>query len=624
MAETANRLQWHRGPDARGVWCDARLALAHTRLSIIDVDPRSDQPFEKDGLVIVFNGEIYNFAEVRAVLERDHDVSFRTRSDTEVVLEAYRRFGVDGLTRLEGMFAFAVYERRSGNLFLARDRFGIKPLFFAEQHGRFAFASEIKVLSATLPGPRCVDSRALVRALSYQWVQGDSTGIAGIRKLAPAHWLKVDASGRVTTGCYWRLDPERRFEGSDAAAVDELDAILCASVDRHMVADVEVGAFLSGGIDSSLLAVLATRNGGTLRTFTIATTAADKAIERMPADEVYARRVAELHGFLHDEIVIHPDIANELPKAVAWLDQPIGDPAAINTYLICKAARASGVKVLLSGMGADEIFFGYRRQKATLIAGRYSRLPEWIRDRVRGTAERLPVRIGGRGLRTVRWARRFLAFASLPIDEAFRASYSYYDAAELAALFPGSDDEIARMIADHRRIFEADYRGDPINQMCNTDVRLFMEGLNLTYTDRASMAASTEVRVPFIDRAVVEFAMSLPGRLKYRRGRTKDVLKRVAERYLPDEVVHRPKASFGAPIRSWISGALAPLVDELLSRQNIVRRGLLDPDVVASIVDADRCGRADNAYRIYQLLTLELWFRHCVDAGMPSTPAGLS
>jgi len=620
MAEWANRLQWPRGPDAHGVWSDARIALAHTRLSIIDLDPRSDQPFEKDGLVIVFNGEIYNFEELRATLERDHTASFRTRSDTEVVLEAYRRFGVDGLARLEGMFAFAIYQPSSGNLFLARDRFGIKPLFYSERRGRFAFASELKTLATALPEPLCVDTRALVRALSYQWVQGDSTGIAGIRKLAAAHWMNVDANGRTTTGRYWQLDATKRFDGPDSAAVDALDRVLSASVDRHLVSDVEVGAFLSGGVDSSLIAVLAARNGRPLRTFTIATTPEDKAIERMPADEEFARRVAARHRFVHEEIVIRPNIVDELPKAVAWLDQPIGDPAAINTHLICTAARESGIKVLLSGMGADEIFFGYRRQKATLIAGYYRRLPKGVRDGVRDAVDRLPIRIGGRGLRAVRWARRFLTFASLPTDEAYRASYSYYDAAELAALFPGSDDEIVRMIDDHRRIFEAEYRGDPVNQMCNTDLQLFMEGLNLTYTDRASMAASTEVRVPFIDRAVVELAMALPGRLKFRNGRSKDVLKRVAQRYLPHEIVHRAKASFGAPIRSWISGALAPMVDDLLSRENVVRRGLLDPDRVALMVEADRRGRSDNAYRIYQLLTLELWFRHYID-GRTATAA---
>jgi asparagine synthase (glutamine-hydrolysing) len=614
MAQAANRIQYHRGPDAHGVWHDDRIALGHTRLSIIDLDARSNQPFEKGGLVVVFNGEIYNFRALRRELERDHGIRFRTESDTEVVLEAYRCLGAASLDRFEGMFAFAIYERESGSLFLARDRFGIKPLFYSAGNGRFAFASELKVLTATLPDARVPDPSVLVRALSYQWVPGNSTCIVGLHKVPPAHWLTIDPQGRLTKRCYWRLDATRRLDASEADVVDMLDQVLNESIDRHMVADVEVGAFLSGGLDSSLICVLAAQRNDRLRTFTIATTAEDKAVEQMPADEEYARRLANQHGFTHREIVIRPDIANALPKAVAWLDEPIGDPAAINTYLICAAARDAGIKVLLSGMGADEIFFGYRRQKATLLASHYRRLPSWTRRQILATVDGLPVRVAGRGLRTVRWAQKFLTFADLPIDEAYRASYSYYDGSELAALFPGQDAAVAELAEEHRRIFEAEFAGDPVNQMCNTDIRLFMEGLNLAYTDRASMAASTEVRVPFIDRAVVDLAMAMPGRLKFRRGRSKHVLKRVAERYLPRDIVHRPKASFGAPIRSWISGALSPMVDEILSRESIVRRGLFDPDVVASIIDVDRRGRADHAYRIYQLLTVELWFRRYVDA----------
>jgi asparagine synthase (glutamine-hydrolysing) len=614
MAAAANRIQHHRGPDARGIWHDAHMALGHTRLSIIDLDARSDQPFEKGGLVIVFNGEIYNFRALRRELERTHGVLFRTESDTEVVLEAFRCLGAASLDRLEGMFAFAIYDKASRNLFLARDRFGIKPLFYSATRGRFAFASELKVLTALLPGARVPDPGVLINALSYQWVPGTATCIAGLNKMPAAHWFTVDTCGRLTKRCYWQLDESNSAPPTDADVVDLLDHTLNASIDRHMVADVEVGAFLSGGLDSSLIAVLAARRSGRLRTFTIATTAEDKAIERMPADEVYARRLAEMHGFEHQEFVIRADIANELPKAVGWLDEPIGDPAAINTHLICAAARESGVKVLLSGMGADEIFFGYRRQKATLLAAHYRRAPRWLRHSIRTTVERLPVRVAGRGLRTARWARKFVTFAGLPIDAAYRASYSYYQAAELAALLPGQETAIANLEQEHRAIFEEKYRGDPINQMCNTDIRLFMEGLNLTYTDRASMAASTEVRVPFIDRSVVELAMAMPGRLKFRYGRSKYVLKRVARRYLPHDIVHRPKASFGAPIRSWISGALAPMVDDILSRESLERRGLFDPDVVASIVADDRLGRTDNAYRIYQLLTIELWFRQNIDA----------
>jgi asparagine synthase (glutamine-hydrolysing) len=311
---------------------------------------------------------------------------------------------------------------------------------------------------------------------------------------------------------------------------------------------------------------------------------------------------------------LKPDIVQELPRMVYSLDEPIGDPAAINTYLICKAAREKGVKVLLSGMGADEIFFGYRRQKATLFSLRYKKIPVILRKPLEFLVQGLPVKFAGRGIRLTRWAKRFLGFASLPLEEAYMRSYSYYEKKDLQELFRediGPDYQMLRQ--EHAAIFNRHYPSDPVNQMCFTDINLFMLGLNLTYTDRASMAASVEVRVPFIDKKLIELAMQVDGRLKFKNGASKYILKKMAAQYLPHEIIYRPKASFGAPIRSWISGELKPMVDDLLSEKAVEQRGFFNYRFVKKLIDDDRKGMEDHAYRIYQLLTLELWCRRFLD-----------
>ena len=335
----------------------------------------------------------------------------------------------------------------------------------------------------------------------------------------------------------------------------------------------------------------------------------------MPDDAKYARQLAKQHGFDHHEIQIDPSITDELPHMVYHLDEPIGDPAAINTYLISKAARDNGVKVLLSGMGADELFFGYRRQMATLLALNYQNLPGPIRSLVNSTANALPVKIGSRGIKPVRWAQRFLSFANLSPADAYQRSYSYYDSKELTNLFTKDvSTQTNEIVSSHRTLFNEAYGDkDYINKMCFTDMHYFMQGLNLTYTDRASMAASVEVRVPFIDKEVVDVALAIKGDLKYKKRTQKYLLKKVAEKYLPKEIIYRPKASFGAPIRSWISGSLSPMVTDLLNSDSIRNRGIFNPTFVEKLIREDKEGKKDNAYQIYQLLTVELWFKQFMD-----------
>ena len=617
LAQMANRIQQHRGPDSQHYWLHNNVCLVHQRLSIIDLDKRSDQPFTKSNLTIIFNGEIYNYQVLKdQIRQLDPTVQFSTTSDTEVLLELYRIKKEKCLEDLNGMFAFAIFDSNTHRLFIARDHFGIKPLFYTQINNGFAFSSELKTL-LKLPGiEKTLNKKALVAAMNYLWVPGNITCFRNIHKLPAAHYVILDTeniSTAINPQKYWELK-ESAFIEDEATAIDRLKTCLENSIKRHMVADVPVSAFLSGGLDSSLISVMAAKHNSRLSTYTIATSEKDKKAEQMPEDERYAKELAALHHFDHHEILVEANIVNDLKEMVYILDEPIGDPAALNTHLICTAARKKGVKVLLSGMGADEIFFGYRRHKAILLAEKYKKIPFAIRTLITRLIEALPVKRGRKGLRLFRWARRFASFANLSTEEAYMRSYSYYSQHEMQQLF--KDDitkEYEWLSNQHRHIFNQCYKTDLVNQICHTDIHLFMQGLNLSYTDRASMAASVEVRVPFIDKEVIELAMKITGKLKYRHKQSKYILKKVAEDYLPPNIIYRPKASFGAPIRSWISDDLKSLVDELLSESCIARRGIFNYKYIKQLIENDRNGVEDNAYRIYMLLTMELWFRQYID-----------
>ena len=607
-----NRIQIHRGPDHQGSWFSGPIALFHQRLSIIDLSEKANQPFEKEGLVIIYNGEIYNYPELRKELKENRRINFITHSDTEVILELYRIHGVNCLHLLRGMYAFAIVDIQKKSLFLARDPFGIKPLFYTSQGKKFAFASELKTLIFSPDFNKKINTYALAGSMNYLWVPGNDCIFSGCNKLPAGSFLNADYNGNIEIQQYYQPDT-RTADFDEEELIDLLDHQISDSVNKHMVSDVPVSAFLSGGLDSSLISVLA-RKIGALTTYTIKFADKDKKAEQMPDDSLFARKVAKKFDLDHHEIVISPEITRELPHLIYHLDEPLGDPAAINTYLICKAAKENGSKVLLSGMGADELFFGYRRQKALLWALKYRNIPKSIKQIVSSGIQYIPVRIGNRGVKPVRWAKRFLSFANLPESDAYMRSYSYYDEDALNNLFvKDMSNEINRLYNDHRQVFHSLSDKSVINQMCYTDMHMFMQGLNLTYTDRASMAASVEVRVPFIDTHVAKLAMSIPGELKFRKQESKYILKKVAERYLPHDVVYRPKASFGAPIRSWISGDLREMVDDLLSEGNVNKRGIFNPIFVKDLINSDRNGSEDQAYQIYHLLTIELWYQEFVD-----------
>src|SRR5579875_413745 len=600
----------HRGPDASGLHSfeDGRVTahLAHRRLSIIDL-AQGGQPMVKDGLALTYNGELYNYSELRSELSSS-GASFLTSSDTEVVLEAWRRWGPRCLPKLRGMFAFAILDHRSGSLYLARDLFGIKPLHYARRGASLYFASELKGLSAVLAGLE-PDPVALVASILFYWVPDSRCSLRGAEKLPPGTWAEFRPDGSWISKAYF--DIAEVASAASAGPPMDLSEVIEGSVAAHLVSDVPVSSFLSGGLDSSIVTVLAKRAKPDIDAYTITFRHQDHRMEAMPDDAGYARKVAASSGIRLHEVQIAPDVVSLLPELVDILDEPIGDPAAINTLLMCQAARDAGVKVLLSGMGADELFGGYRKHMACLLAERYQGLPSPARWVVRTGVGHLPVAAAGRGLRYARWAKRFLSFAELPEEAAFRRSYSLYDPAELQSLLsPDLAPLVHEVLEDHFAVYADNTLADHVNRMCLADSRLFLPGLNLAYTDRASMAASTEVRVPFVDPVVFRAAFALTGKQKVTGRTTKVSLRQAARAWLPNEILARPKASFSAPLRAWVSRDLREQVDEVLARGELVNSGFLQRDAVQRLVEQDRSGKQDFSKQIWHLLTLELWYRH--------------
>jgi asparagine synthase (glutamine-hydrolysing) len=608
----------HRGPDAGGVWSheDERVSLhlGHRRLSIIDLSTAADQPLRKGSLTLIYNGELYNYKELRSQL-RAAGATFVTSSDTEVVLEAWRHWGPAALSRFRGMFALALADIETGELVLARDPLGIKPLFYLERGDGVVFASELKAILAALGSELRIEPGALVASMLYYWVPEQRCAIQGVHKLPAGSYVRLRPGAKPEVKQYWRVqDAAAEAAGRPPA---DLKSVIEESIKAHLVADVPVSSFLSGGLDSSIITVLAHQDSSAVDAYTITFRPEDQKLEAMPDDAVYARKVAAQFGIDLHEIEISPDIVEMLPRMVDILDEPIGDPAAINTMLMCEAARERGVKVILSGMGADELFGGYRKHLACLMASRYHRLPGAVRWPARVAVDSLPVSIGSRGLRYPRWAKRFMTFAELPEEARFRRSYTLYDPAGLTALVgPELGGQVADVIDEHAAIYNDNALDDEVNRMCLADARLFMAGLNLTYTDRASMAASVEVRTPFVDKVVAEAAFTIAGTDKIRGRVQKAALKDAAENWLPHDIVHRPKASFGAPLRAWVRNDLRELINDVLVGGELVQAGMLRKEPLVQLIADERAGREDYAKQIWQLLSMELWYRHVRAAGV--------
>ena len=632
-------LQEHRGPDDGGTWDGSLpdggfLGLGNRRLSIIDLSSAGHMPMgNEDGTVwITYNGELYNGEELRSELEaKGH--RFRSRSDTEVVLRLVEEYGSDAVARLDGMFAFGAVDLRVSPpnappgqgpvVLLARDPFGVKPLYYVREGHRLAFASEVKSF-LELPGFQAsMDVEALHRYLTFLWVPDPDTMFDGVKKLPPAH-LATFRDGDLRIREYWSpvVPPEHKvWDAGEEDVLEGIRARMRASVSKQMVSDVPLGAFLSGGVDSAaIVAFMAEAATEPVRTFTITFPERHRVGERTLDDPAIARRVAQRYGTTHEEIVVEPDVIGLLPKLIWHMDEPVADPAIIAANLVCAAARPD-VKVLLSGVGGDELFAGYRKHAAYRISSRYQRIPRFLRSGIIGPLVRqLPTFRGTRLMGPVRHAKKLVRTGSLAPEEAFLANATYLDSGEKDRLYTS---EMSARLAEvnaysaHEECF-ADVRdADFVNRMLYLDLKTFMPSLNLTYNDKMSMAASLEVRVPFLDRELATFAFTdVPPDWKVTRDvrpRTKHVLKKALEGIVPEEVLSAPKAGFGAPHDHWLANDLKEMVDDLLSDDEIRRRGIFNPGSVRTLVREHRDGRRDWSYQVWQLLTLELWQRTFLD-----------
>ncbi|MDA2923060.1 asparagine synthase (glutamine-hydrolyzing) [Acidobacteria bacterium AH-259-L09] len=610
----------HRGPDDSGIHVDGNIGLGIRRLSIIDVAGGHQPIFNEDGsLVIAYNGEIYNFKELRHQCEaRGH--RFRTRTDTETILHLYEDLGPELLTKLNGMFAFAIWDSKKRELFLARDHFGIKPLYYVHQRNAFAFGSEVKALLFSQNVAREVDLEALHQYLTFLWVPDPLTLFRGVYKLPAGHYALL-RDGELKIVQYWDLSfpPAGSANcGNEAELLGEIRDRFQKSVQEQMVSDVPIGAFLSAGLDSSsIVAMMSEASSQPVTTYSVTFPPKYRTGEITLDDPSVICETAEHFGCRHTEIVVDPDVVGLLPKLIWHLDEPIADPAVIAAYLVCEAARPS-TTVLLSGIGGDELFAGYRKHVGHFLALHYRRLPASIRKALVEPLVSMSPLLRGTSLKGyIRLAKKFLRSASLPSRERFIGDSTYLSDKDKKALYSADLREATRDLnawSRHLAYFERVAHSDFLNQMLYLDMKAFMVSLNLTYNDKMSMAASVEVRVPFLDREFVEFvAWRVPPALKLKRYTTKYIFRKAMKDILPKAVLRQPKAGFGAPLDHWLSNEIRTMVDDLLSEETIRRRGYFEPAFVQRIVQEQRNGSSDWSLQIWSLLTFELWLRTFID-----------
>ncbi len=593
----------HRGPDGAGVWTDHGIGLGHRRLSIIDVAGSPQPMHSSDGrAVIVFNGEIYNYRELRRELT-GLGARFATDGDTEVILAAYRQWGMDCLARLNGMFAFALYDLDQRTLYLARDRLGVKPLFTAQlSDGSLAFASELKGLLAHPGLRRTIDPLAIEDYLTWGYVPDHRSILRGVTKLAAGHFQRFrQGHGADAPQRWWDVDFSRRAKGGTADLSAELLDRIRAGVTSRMVADVPLGAFLSGGVDSSsVVALMAEASTTPVRTCSIGFDVAEY-------DETsHAEKVAALFDTDHRARRVDPDDFDHIDALAAMFDEPFADASALPTWRVCQLARGS-VTVALSGDGADEAFAGYRRQVFHAHEERArSLLPAGFRETVFGTL--------GRWWPKADWAPRpFRAKSTLlglagDGDAAYAAALSVTTPEQRDALYTGG---FARGLDGYRgeqpllETMRSAPARDGLDRAQYADLTFWMPGDILTKVDRTSMAVSLEAREPLLDHRLVEFAATLPRRQRVRGGQGKWLLKKTMERYLPNDILYRPKQGFVTPISDWFRGPLAARARSLATDSLAVEAGWLDPATIGRIAEEHIAGRRDNGRMLWQLVMLD-------------------
>ncbi len=601
----------HRGPDDKGYFFENDVMLGHRRLSIVDLSNNGHQPMYTidERYIIVFNGEIYNHLEIREELI-NAGFSFRSNSDTETLLYGYVKWGVDILKKLNGIFAFAIYDKLNSKIFIARDQFGVKPLYIYNKDGIFAFSSELKALTQIEGFDPSLRAESIFFYLQTLYAPGNMTPFQSVNKLLPGHYLTFDLlNNKLDEKIYYQLKFVESVENkSEEDLINELDIILNKSVERQMMSDVPVGFFLSGGLDSSLLVAIAKKKykNQTIQCFTIST-GKNMVDEGFSDDEYYAKKVADYLNVKLEILSANVFTKNSFDKMIWHLDEPQADPAPINVYNICKGARIKGIKVLIGGAAGDDLFSGYRRHQA-LILEKYIK---FVPINFFKLISKILIKINSKSSNI----RRFKKLIFNICGNKFRRFAGYFmwiDEKTVFDLFEKDSQQYLKNRILPIAYWENQLNNMPtniadLNRMLYLELTTFLPDHNLNYTDKMSMAIGVETRVPYLDIELVEFANRLPVRYKMKGSTTKYLLKKVAERYLPKDIIYRSKTGFGAPIRNWIKKDLKKQIDILSTDSYLIKNGILNAVAVKKLIDDDNNGKIDAAYPILALLAIDSW-----------------
>lgn len=612
--DAANRRIKHRGPDSSGVFKGEGIALGHQRLSIIDLSANGAQPmWSADGrYVMIFNGEVYNHQDFRPALQQKY--AFKSSSDTETILYGYIEYGKDFFKRLNGIFALSIFDTQTNNLIIVRDQFGIKPLYFYHKNDTFLFGSEIKSFLEVSDFDYNIDYKAIVNYLNFLWSPGERTPFQYVKKLLPGHLMQLNVKnlGHINIEKYYEIPFDGNYSHkTEKELIDELEEKLFNAVKRQLLADVPVGFFLSGGLDSSAIVAMAKKvvPEKRLKCYTIDLGGDGNSQDGFTDDLPYAQKVAKHLDVDLEVIKITPDITKEFDRLIYHLDEPQADPAPINLLYICEQARKDGNIVLLGGSAGDDLFSGYRRHQAILIEQKYfDKVPNFVLRLVKKIVFSLNAKNA-----SVRRARKLLKDADLPQVKRHANYFSWLPLEQIKNLFSKEKrTEIEHFDPNQYLIDALQYipkEKNQLNQMLFWELKYFLVDHNLNYTDKMSMATGVEVRVPFLDLELVEFSTKIPPHLKLKGTTTKYLLKKVMERYLPNEIIYRSKSGFGAPVRQWITGPLRPKVVELLNSKIVNEANIFDKKAIQQLIEDNQEGKIDASYTVWSLLSIDNWFK---------------
>lgn len=609
IEEDRLKLIEHRGPDNKDCVEGSNYYLGHTRLSIQDVSDSANQPMfcNDSSCVLIFNGEIYNHKELREIYLKD--VDFISSGDTETLLYGLKKYGEEFINKLNGIFAFSFLNISTGDIIISKDHFGVKPLYYHLNENEIYFSSELKAICSFKKGALSINNSALKNYINFLWSPGEFTPFNEFKKLLPGHLIKGNISDikNLKIQKFYSVPFNGKYlkNKTEEELINSLEQLLLKAVDRQMLSDVPLGFFLSGGLDSSILVAMARKLNPTreINCYTIRTESTDGFAD----DLQYAKKVAKYLNVNLKIVDAKSDILKYFDKIVFHLDEPQADPAPINVYNICKEARKDGVKVLIGGTAGDDLFSGYRRHQALKFEAFIEKTPFFLRKLIKNTFKKLDSKKS-----FVRRANKLFTDIDKTKEERMMGYFSWINEDTLKNLFLEENKyDCFTYFTELNKSIENE--PSDLNKMLFWEINTFLVDHNLNYTDKLSMAAGVEVRVPFLDTELVEFSAQIPPELKLKGKETKYILKKVAERYLPKEIIYRPKTGFGAPVREWILNDMDYLIKDYLSEESIVKRGIFNYEKVCNLIEENRKGIIDASYPIWSLLAIESWMRQFYD-----------